>query len=486
MARLKHLVVVVPGIGGSRLQTPEGVARWDQHRRRLVGAAFRPERLRLDRHPALVPVGLLPDITVLGPFVVPGYDGLVRKIRNHFDDVRIDVSVPGRDVDTRADLVLFPYDFRYSVAHAAERLAADIDARLGGEHAGARRRRVIVVAHSMGGLVARYWTGPLGGAADCAALITLGTPHRGAPKALEVLGNGLSVGRKRLTGLTGVLRQWPSAYELLPRYPMVAAADGGPALMPHELAADATEAASFAQRAKHAFEVHREIETTWAALRHGPDEPEVTAVFGRGHTTLQHALLPASGTGLTVRKEAAHWLPNRDWHGDGTVPAISAIPIELDDPRARRAVPERHLALGSSSVVVDVLAEYEGEPLDAVRGDAPDRPWLGLDLEETAATGEPVPVEVALHGTTADERTRVQVRARPQDGRKEGGTPWLPCTGTGDGRWHGDLPPLAAGAYTVEVAAGGVPVVGRLGVHDVMGVLDPETADDDAERKADA
>ena len=43
---------------------------------------------------------------------------------------------------------------------------------------------MIVVAHSMGGLVARYWMGPLGGWRVCRALITLGTPHRGAPKAL--------------------------------------------------------------------------------------------------------------------------------------------------------------------------------------------------------------------------------------------------------------------------------------------------------------
>lgn len=476
MASLKHLVVVVPGIGGSVLQTVAGAARWDEHRRRFVSAATRPHRLGLDTHPDLVPVGLMPDITLIGPFVVPGYDGLVRKIRNRFDDVQVDVSRPGREPDNGADLVLFPYDFRHSIRHAAERLAADVAARLGGEHSGARRRRVIVVAHSMGGLVARYWLGPLGGAADCAALITLGTPHRGAPKALDVLVNGVAVGPKRLGGLTDVLRQWPSAYELLPRYPAVGQPGATAALAPHELAEEATAALvpGFTAKAKAARSVHEDIETDWNGLYGGPDCPEVTAVFGRGHGTLQRALL--SPTGISVTKDAASWLPNADWHGDGTVPAISAIPIEQEDKRARRAVAERHMALASTSVAVDILAEYEGQPLTAVRGDQPERPWLGLDLDETAPVGQPIRVGVTFNGAQVEERTRVQVRARAREG-SPGGAGWQPCTRGVDGSWHTDLPPLPAGTYVVEAAATQVPAVSRLNAGDVLGVVRTEDAD---------
>ncbi|WP_033328489.1 esterase/lipase family protein [Streptomyces yerevanensis] len=316
----------------------------------------------------------MPDITLIGPFVVPGYDGLVRKIRNNFDDVQVDVSLPGREPDNRADLVLFPYDFRHSIRHAAERLASDVAARLGGEHSGARRRRVIVVAHSMGGLVARYWLGPLGGAVDCAALIILGTPHRGAPKALSVLANGLKVGPKRLAGLTEVLRQWPSAYELLPRYPAVAQLGSAERLRPYELGGrgHCRRVVRFAGEGR-LFGIHQDIEAAWTELSGSPNCPELTAVFGRGHATLQQALLSPSG--LSVTKDAPGWLPNPDWLGDGTVPAISAIPIEQQDMRARRAAAERHMVLASSSVVVDILAEYAGESLESVRGDKPDRPW---------------------------------------------------------------------------------------------------------------
>ena len=112
-------------------------------------------------------------------------------------------------------MVLFPYDFRQSVVHNAELLAQEVSQRLA--HLGGKGdHRVVVVAHSMGGLVARYWLGPLGGHRWCRALITLGTPHRGAPKALQMLVNGLPLGL--FSAITGVLREWPSVYELLPTY----------------------------------------------------------------------------------------------------------------------------------------------------------------------------------------------------------------------------------------------------------------------------
>ena len=57
----------------------------------------------------------------------------------------------------------------------ARALAAAVE-RLGGG-------KVNLVAHSMGGLDARWWVGRLGGEAKVASLVTIGTPHRGTAVA---------------------------------------------------------------------------------------------------------------------------------------------------------------------------------------------------------------------------------------------------------------------------------------------------------------
>ncbi|WP_104815691.1 triacylglycerol lipase [Kitasatospora sp. MMS16-BH015] len=463
---MRHLVVVLPGIGGSVLHRPGGGPRWDQRRRSMAAAALDPGRLNLTEHPTLDPVGLLPGIRLAGPFVLPGYDRLVHRIERAFRDVRVDTARPGQPPDLRADLLLFPYDFRLGVQDAAERLAAELTARLAGETPGARRRRVIVLAHSMGGLVARYWLGPLGGAADCAALVTLGTPHRGAPKALELLVNGARVGLARFDAVTEVLRDWPAVYQLLPRYPVVAAGPGGAERYPYELAEGVPE--GFTARAKAAFAVHRDIEDAWGELAGSAEFPEVTPVFGRGHATLQQAV--SVGAGFAVGKEAPAWLPNPDWHGDGTVPAVSAIPIELgEQPSKWRATSGRHLELSSAAAAVELLQNWSAGSLRAVRGDTPDRPWLGLDLDEAVPAGAPVEVGVTLHGAEADERTAVRVRVRPE-GDADGAN-WIAGVRSGAVQWAATLPPLRPGAYHLTVEAVQVPEVDQLRCDEVFGVV---------------
>jgi hypothetical protein len=122
-AALRHLVVVVPGFGGSVLRAADGTPHW----------------------------GPAP------PFVLPGYDQLVRRIQDGYPRIRVDEVLPGRPKDLSADVVLFPYDFRQGVRATALGLQAEIEQRLRGLSRRDRNRRVIVIGHSMGGLVARYW-----------------------------------------------------------------------------------------------------------------------------------------------------------------------------------------------------------------------------------------------------------------------------------------------------------------------------------------
>ncbi|HEU0088347.1 MAG TPA: hypothetical protein VFQ77_11970 [Pseudonocardiaceae bacterium] len=433
--------------------------------RQLATAAVDPARLATVER--LRPVGLLGSIRVLPWMVVPGYRDLICQLRDRFGlgDDGVDVARDGPPTRPGASVVGFPYDFRLGVAEAACRLQREVVARLG-------PRRVIVLAHSMGGLVARYWLGPLGGAGYCRALITLGTPHRGAPKALDLLLNGVRLGPRPVAGMTSrllrgaaeVVRGWPSTYDLLPRYRAVRDEDSGGECYPHELPAER----SFQRQATAAFGMHREIEDAWGRLDPA-ERPDVLALFARGHATPSRAVLRAGR--VSVTRTDAEWLPNVGWGGDGTVPAISAYPIELDDePLTRRAVPDRHLPLATTTAAVKALGEYEAESTQAVcRGDTPEGPWLGLDLDEVICAGEPFPVSAELCGTEDVDGASAWLWVTAE---APGPPTRLPMTGA-DGRWHATVPGLAPGRYRVKVELVNLPRVDQLDNGDVIGVIEP-------------
>ena len=113
-------------------------------------------------------------------------------------------------------LVPFPYDWRKKNEDAAEELAKAIE-KLPGD------AEVSIVAHSMGGLIARYYLesgkfNARGGFDRVRRLVTLGTPHRGAPLALIRI-----LGLEKAVWLSAAqVREaandpdYPSAYQLLP------------------------------------------------------------------------------------------------------------------------------------------------------------------------------------------------------------------------------------------------------------------------------
>ncbi len=425
---MKHLVIVVPGIGGSVLEDARGSV-WDAGLHDIAGLVTAPDRLDLSSAPSLVPTGLITSKRLLpGWTVVRGYERLLAGLG----------ALPGAVVDDghpfgrrlSATVAAFPYDFRRSIADAAEELGRNVEARL--EALGARpgERRVIIVAHSLGGLVARYWLGPLEGWRCCRALLTLGTPHRGAPKALDWLVNGARVGPLHLRGVTELIRGWPSVFELLPRYRAVWDETTGRAGYPHDL-----PIAGLTTGAETAFGVHEAIERSWAEMPRGG--PEMVALVGWSHRTLLGARW--DGTRLKVSKRVPDWVDAPGWEsdlGDGTVPAVSAVPLEMADAeRGLLRVRERHSPLTDSPGVVELVAQYEERgSTAAVRGDE-DQPALGLDLDEAYLAGDAVPVTVRLHHAEPTAGTEVWATVR---------TPGLP------GKTQVRLEPDGEGAYRTE------------------------------------
>lgn len=75
MAAFQHLVVVLPGIGGSVLArpgTPEDVV-WDAGKADIADLVLRPARMSVPESPHLEPLGLTESTKFLGFTMVPGY-----------------------------------------------------------------------------------------------------------------------------------------------------------------------------------------------------------------------------------------------------------------------------------------------------------------------------------------------------------------------------------------------------------------------------
>jgi pimeloyl-ACP methyl ester carboxylesterase len=171
---MSEIVVFLPGIMGSELRLG-GKRIWPGSVGSLIGSYKQMEELL---HPDLEPVDVIRSFS----------------ISEQYDAIFADLRKFG--FEEKKNLFPFPYDWRKSNSEAAGKLAVLLDG-LVAQHPGAE---ITLVAHSMGGLVSRYYleSGKFDTGAGFAAvrrLITLGTPHRGAPLALSAAVGKEKIGR---------------------------------------------------------------------------------------------------------------------------------------------------------------------------------------------------------------------------------------------------------------------------------------------------
>ena len=159
------LVVFIPGIGGSRLTASDGTVLWGGNLAKFALNILVPGRLDLAAEPSLQPTGLLNTArAILGLGALHPYNDLISELRRWFT-IAYDPADGTAKRNLEANVVAFSYDFRQSVATTAARLDDEVRTRL--DHLTGSRDtpgRVVVIGHSMGGLVARHWLGPDGGA----------------------------------------------------------------------------------------------------------------------------------------------------------------------------------------------------------------------------------------------------------------------------------------------------------------------------------
>ncbi|MFI1047939.1 lipase family alpha/beta hydrolase [Streptomyces griseoruber] len=388
---VRHLLVLVPGIGGSALHRRDGTPLWaidpkaaQQPVRALRELAAPGDLLRCPDYDDGVRATELMALPVPGlTRLLGGYRDLRSALFDHFD----------LDTETYTE---FPYDWRRPAAHNALLLESHVRCRL----TRLRRRypdaEAVVVAHSMGGLVAREFLERHDRHRTVRALITLGTPFRGAVKALDFLVNGPSFAKIRFRRLAEEFARLPAVYELLPLYQCIRLGTSPDAplggvrdvahLLPVGGKGHASDAADF------------------LTCLNKSEAPAVTrSVVGFGVPTLQQAVL--SGRRLTVLR-GSDLLPesHRTADGDGTVPLLSATPRSSEETRLG-AVPHNQThsglvtgrdALGALLVQIAAVVR-DGKILDPGRRAAPPAPpaphtapALTLDVADWYDTGEPL------------------------------------------------------------------------------------------------
>jgi len=438
---MPDVVVLLPGILGSVLQK-DGEDLWAP----TAGATFRAltgqtdlQSLALAADPEDVDdvgdgiraVRLFPDVHLIpGLWKIDGYSHISQWLRATFD------------LDDQANYFEFPYDWRRSNAVAARQLAMRSRGWLAQwrEHSGHADAKLVLVCHSMGGLVARHFLEVLEGWKQTKALITFGTPYRGSLKALNFLANGFKkhLGPITLLDLTAVVRSLTSVYQLLPIYPCYDAGDGKLLKLTEAIGVPnldrtkVSEAFKFHARIANAVDGHP-VETRTSRYAIHP-------IVGTHQVTLQSATLVDGA--LTVSTE----YPGQDVDGDGTVPRVSATPIELgNNPHAMYAAAQ-HASVQNADAPLDQLSGiltgltldldiFKAEPIK-----------LTLLVDDAYLTGEPVTICVrperpatALIATIGNVETGASIK--------------LPMTDRGDGT-HAAEQLLPPGTYRVRVAGG--------------------------------
>lgn len=292
-----EIVVVIPGIGGSELHNNNGQRIWPPLN--PLQSANVVELMRDD-----VKVGdILRDIRIQNWNILSQYSDLIR-------------FLDGLGFYERENALLTcPYDWRKGNAQAAEKLANLLDDAV--QRRGATK--INLIAHSMGGLVARYYLekGDFDrrpGFAKVARLITLGTPHRGAPESVRY-----ARGDERWLWLTaeGVKTlsadgRYPSLYELFPPQgePFAWADTPGSEYEPIDIYNLPNELGLSASNLQAASTFHK-------ALESGPKQGVRYFAFLGSQQTTAVALLVNESQGWSVFEK-------RQFHsGDGRVPTWS-------------------------------------------------------------------------------------------------------------------------------------------------------------------
>jgi pimeloyl-ACP methyl ester carboxylesterase len=441
------VIVLLPGITGSVLQK-DGRDVWAIS----AGAAVRAltslgrsiSDLILEEDPAdvddlgdgVTAPRVVPDTHLIpGLWKIDGYTKVARAVQETFD------------VRAGENFFEFSYDWRRDNRVAARRLARMSHDWLSSwrDRSGNADAKLILIGHSMGGLVSRYFLEAMEGWKDTRLLLTFGTPYRGSLNALDFVANGMKkkLGPITLIDLSDLLRSFTSVYQLLPIYPCF---DGGDGQLVRLTETDRVPNLD-ADRAAAARGFHEEIrEAVDAHVQDGEYVERgyrIHPIVGMFQRTSQSARVTDGGL------EILHEYRGEDQDGDGTVPRVSATPLELSNQQREVFVADRHGSLQNADpVLVQMAGLLSGIDLDLSAYYALNT-RLSLDLDDAYGVGQPVEIRVRPEDPSADLTASVLDTAT---GETVARASIAPTTA----EWRrAELAPLPAGTYRITVRGEG-------------------------------
>jgi pimeloyl-ACP methyl ester carboxylesterase len=434
---MRDLVVVVPGILGSVL-VRDGREIWGASGKSIIGnlVTFGRALKELKLEPGIGHDD--PKDGVSAPHILPrlhmiptfwkadGYGMLLERLSRRFALTPATADQPG-------NFIAFPYDWRLSNQLNAQRFADAVvpDLERWRRHTQNRDARLILICHSMGGLLARWFLEVLGGHDLTRTLITIGTPYRGSINALDALANGMFLGVGPFgLAIDALVRSFPSVYQLLPTYPCLDFDDGQLRALagmdlPNLGAVNVEKALEFHAGISDAVGVHPRYQTF--------------AIKGIDQPTAQSARLRDG------KVEPLRHYKGTDYAGDGTVPRPSSHPPEWPSDDASAFAPQKHAMLQSTdSILAQLSGILEAGRLSRFMAGGL---RIGVDLPDVAQPGVPVSIEAtSLDG---DPSLPLHVVCEGEDGQVFGSPKLMHATG--DGRYRATIDGLPAGGWRITV-----------------------------------
>ncbi len=217
---IPYPVIFLPGVAGSELSTPDA---WVDGNVWPINSGFNGEPMLLQNTEGvplteLVPNDIIRELVGLGQVFDSAdiYGSFIIFLKNEIHYLDDDLEPVNYKEGTT--LFTFPYDWRMPLVATTRNLDSLVENVL----LTSGSDKVILIGHSMGGLIARNYAVGIGNE-KVDTIISIGSPFKGAGKPFFALTNGYNFEAKTFDSdeMKPVSQNTPTVYHLLPQYPFI-------------------------------------------------------------------------------------------------------------------------------------------------------------------------------------------------------------------------------------------------------------------------